>query len=101
MAKSKASNKWYILYTLIPILAFFGIATAVHAEPTPSEPTITIYGVKDVKSGTDFKISQLILTDGEVINNPTMKDIREHHLMSYHTQEELDANASFTTDRLN
>jgi hypothetical protein len=98
---SKKSNKWYLLYTLIPILAFFGIATAVYAEPTPTDPTITIYGVKEVKFDTGLKISQFVLTDGEVIDNPTMDDIKEHHLMVYNNQEELDDNARFTTDLLN
>ncbi|WP_368651437.1 hypothetical protein [Lactococcus raffinolactis] len=103
MKKKKfLSNKWYILYTLVPILFVVGTMVATKVQPN-KDPMITIYGVKSIKSenASGFKISQMVLTDGKVIDNPTLDDIRDHNLLTYHDSIELEDNQVFQTSRLN
>ena len=102
MKKWLTKNKWYIVYTLIPIV--FVICTAVVIKGHPQTDTsITIYGVKTVEhdKATSLKISQMVLTDGKVIDNPTLDDIRDHNLLTYHDSIELEDNQVFQTSRLN
>ena len=43
----------------------------------------------------------MVLTDGKVIDNPTLDDIRDHNLLTYHDSIELEDNQVFQTSRLN
>lgn len=102
MKKWLTKNKWYIVYTLIPIV--FVICTAVVIKGhSQTDTSITIYGVKTVEhdKAASLKISQMVLTDGEIIEHPTMADIREHNLLTYHNTQELNDNLVFPKSMLN
>jgi hypothetical protein len=62
-----------------------------------------IYGVKHVEheNATGFKFTKMVLTDGRVIEHPTMDDIRENNLLTYHSDEELNDNLFFSASMLN
>ncbi|CAM3044306.1 MAG: hypothetical protein ACTID1_05630 [Pseudolactococcus laudensis] len=103
MTKKKLfTNKWYILYALVPILFFAGAAVTLQLNPIKN-PSILIYGVKSAESdkNNNFKFSKMTLTDGRVIEQPTMDDMRENNLFTYHNEEELNHAYSFTTNMLN
>lgn len=98
-----AENKWYFVYTLTPIL-FVICCTVVAIKVQPqTDATMLIYGVKTVEHDklAGFKISQLVLTDGKIIEYPTMEDIREHNLLTYHNAQELNDNLVFPKGMLN
>lgn len=104
--KKLLANKWYILYTLVPIVFFLGIMIAVKVQPIT---TVTLYGVKDIKvhkltdnrQVNDFKVSELILANGEVINNPTEADISERGLRHYRSAKEFSRITVFEVGMLN
>lgn len=97
-----STNKWYILYTLIPMIFFIGLMVTVKLQPN-TDATITIYGVKHLEHEkvAGFKIKQMTLTNGEMIYRPTLDDIREHQLLTYHNSEELANNQAFPISCLN
>lgn len=43
----------------------------------------------------------MTLTDGRVIDRPTMADIREQKMLTYHNQDELNHAYSFSKSMLN
>ena len=103
MKKWISKNKWYLVYNLAPIL-FVMCCTAIAIKAQPqTDATMLIYGVKNVEhdKSAGFKISQMILTDGKIIEYPTMADIREHNLLTYHNTQELNDNLVFPTSMLN
>jgi SET domain-containing protein len=63
---------------------------------------LTIYGVKNVEheNAAGFKISKMVLTDGKVIAYPTMADIRENNLLTYHSSKALNDNLVFSKSML-
>ncbi|GHU44701.1 hypothetical protein FACS1894193_13420 [Bacilli bacterium] len=103
MKKWITENKWYLVYTFVPIL-FVMCCTVVAIKVQPrTEATMLIYGVETVEHDKDagFKISKMVLTDGEIIEYPTIADIREHNLLTYHNTQELNNNLVFPTSMLN
>jgi hypothetical protein len=104
--KKLLANKWYILYTLVPIIFFLGLMIAVKVQPTT---TVTLYGVKDIevhkltdnREVNDFKVTKLVLMNGEVINSPTKTDIVERGLTSYRTAKEFSRMTEFEVGMLN
>ncbi|CCK20232.1 hypothetical protein [Pseudolactococcus laudensis] len=100
--KKFLSNGWCILYTLIPIVFIVGTMIVIKVQPN-IDATMMVYGVKSVKSenAVGYKITQMILTDGKTIDYPTLEDIREHNLLTYHSSKELEDNLVFQSSRLN
>jgi hypothetical protein len=76
MKKWLTKNKWYIVYTLIPLSLSYTLHTVKIKGHPQTDTSITIYGVKTVEhdKATSLKISQMVLTDGEIIEHPTMAD---------------------------
>lgn len=99
--KKLLANKWYILYALVPIIFFIGTVIAVQVRPNLD--SMLIYGVKSVEheQAAGVKLTKMVLTNDEIIEKPTMADIREHNLLTYHSDEELNDNLSFSTSMLN
>lgn len=87
---------------IVTILFFLGTIIAIKVQPN-TDSWITIYGVKSFKNenASGFKIEQMTLIDGRVINKPTIEDIRENNLLTYHSDEELNDNLVFQTSTLN
>ncbi|GAB2021914.1 hypothetical protein RyT2_09880 [Pseudolactococcus yaeyamensis] len=105
MKKWITDNKWYLIFTFVPILfAVCCTAVAIKVQPR-AEATMLIYGVKNVEHAHDkvtgFKISKMVLTNGEIIEYPTMADIREHSLLIYNNTQELNNNLVFPKSMLN
>ena len=100
--KKLLANKWYILYALIPILFVVGTAITLQVHPIQN-PSIMLYGVTSTESDEHdgFKFTKMTLTDGRVIDRPTMADIHEQKLLTYHNQDELNHAYSVSKSMLN
>jgi hypothetical protein len=107
MKKENFSNKIYFrLFMLVPM---FLLAYALIYTHFDKNQLLTVYGVETVemykatgdKVVNDFKIKKIVLTSGEVIDYPTLQDIKDKRLFDYRTTEDFQKNVGFEESTLN
>ncbi len=95
----------YIVLVFPVLMMIYGVIYTTFSTHT----SLTVYGVDKIetykltndKSTDDFKIKKMFLSSGEVIDNPTLRDIKARGLLAFNTNEAFQKNVGFEKSMLN